>query len=100
MCIAFQSTSVFIPAPHSERLLAAVRWYLNKRRKQSDAHSEKGMPMFDDKLTRARRLIEQRDQIDQELRVLFGELPQQKRGRQRNERAIMGCGPAASGPQV
>ena len=29
--------------------------------------------MFDDKLTHARRLIEQRDQIDQELRVLFGE---------------------------
>ena len=44
------------------------------------------MTMFDDKLTRARRLIEQRDQIDQELRVLFGELPQQKRGRRRNEK--------------
>ena len=44
------------------------------------------MAMFDDKLTRARRLIEQRDQIDQELRVLFGELPQQKRGRRRNEK--------------
>ena len=42
--------------------------------------------MFDDKLTRARQLIEQRDQIDQELRVLFGELPQQKRGRRRNEK--------------
>ncbi len=42
--------------------------------------------MFDDKLTRARRLIEQRDQIDQELRVLFGELPQQKRSRKRNEK--------------
>ena len=44
------------------------------------------MTMFDDKLTRARQLIEQRDQIDQELRVLFGELPQQKRGRRRNEK--------------
>ena len=42
--------------------------------------------MFDDKLTRARRLIEQRDQIDQELRVLFGELPQQKRGRPRKDK--------------
>ena len=42
--------------------------------------------MFDDKLTRARQLIEQRDQIDQELRGLFGELPQQKRGRRRNEK--------------
>ena len=37
--------------------------------------------MFDDKLTRARQLIEQRDQIDQELRVLFGELPQTRRWR-------------------
>ena len=42
--------------------------------------------MFDDKLTQARRLIEQRDQIDQELRVLFGELPQQKRCRRRSEK--------------
>lgn len=42
--------------------------------------------MFDDKLTRARQLIEQRDQIDQELRVLFGELPQQKRARRRAEK--------------
>ena len=42
--------------------------------------------MFDDKLTRARQLIERRDQIDQELRVLFGELPQQKRSRRRTEK--------------
>ena len=42
--------------------------------------------MFDDKLTRARQLIERRDQIDQELRVLFGELPQQKRGRRRSDK--------------
>ena len=42
--------------------------------------------MFDDKLTRARQLIERRDQIDQELRVLFGELPQQKRARRRTEK--------------
>ena len=42
--------------------------------------------MFDDKLTRARQLIERRDQIDQELRVLFGDLPQQKRGRRRSEK--------------
>ena len=60
--------------------------------------------MFDDKLTRARRLIEQRDQIDQELRVLFGELPQQKRGRRRNEknnepRDQLENGTAASDPQ-
>ena len=27
--------------------------------------------MFDEKLTRARQLIEQRDHIDQELRILF-----------------------------
>ena len=42
--------------------------------------------MFDDKLTRARQLIERRDQIDQELRILFGELPQPKRGRRRIEK--------------
>jgi hypothetical protein len=42
--------------------------------------------MFDEKLTRARHLIEQRDQIDQELRVLFGELPQPKRTRRRIEK--------------
>jgi hypothetical protein len=62
------------------------------------------MTMFDDKLTRARRLIEQRDQIDQELRVLFGELPQQKRGRRRSEKDNRSCdqlenGAAASDPQ-
>jgi hypothetical protein len=39
--------------------------------------------MYDEKLARTRRLIEQRDQIDQELRILFGELPQAKRGRRR-----------------
>jgi hypothetical protein len=39
--------------------------------------------MYDEKLARARRLIEQRDQIDQELRILFGESPQPKRGRRR-----------------
>ena len=42
--------------------------------------------MFDDKLTRARQLIEKRDQIDEELRILFGEVPQAKRGRRRNEK--------------
>lgn len=42
--------------------------------------------MFDDKLTRARHLIARRDQIDQELRILFGELPQTKRGRRRIEK--------------
>jgi hypothetical protein len=42
--------------------------------------------MFDEKLTRARQLIEKRDQIDQELRVLFGELPSTKRGRRRIEK--------------
>lgn len=60
--------------------------------------------MFDDKLTRARQLIEQRDQIDQELRVLFGELPQQKRSRRRNEKengpgVQIENGSAASDPQ-
>ena len=44
------------------------------------------MTMFDDKLTHARRLIEQRDQIDQELRVLFGEVPQLKRSRRRADK--------------
>lgn len=44
--------------------------------------------MFDEKLTRARQLIEQRDQIDQELRILFGELPQPKRSRRRTEKGI------------
>jgi hypothetical protein len=39
--------------------------------------------MYDEKLARARQLIEQRDQIDQELRILFGESPQPKRGRRR-----------------
>jgi hypothetical protein len=39
--------------------------------------------MFDDKLARARALIEQRDQIDQELRILLGELPAPRRGRRR-----------------
>ena len=69
--------------------------------------SLRGMIMFDDKLTRARQLIERRDQIDQELRVLFGELPQQKRGRRRNEKdtACAGeaeheNGAAASGPEL
>lgn len=42
--------------------------------------------MFDNKLARARQLIEQRDQIDQELRVLFGERPQQKRTGRRTEK--------------
>jgi len=42
--------------------------------------------LLDDKLARARQLIEQRDQIDQELRVLFGELPQIKRGRRRKDK--------------
>ena len=42
--------------------------------------------MFEDKLTRARQLIERREQIDQELRVLFGEVPQQKRSRRRGEK--------------
>ena len=60
--------------------------------------------MFDDKLTRARQLIERRDQIDQELRVLFGDLPQQKRGRRRGEkdngpRDQLENGAAASDPQ-
>ena len=45
------------------------------RKRSNNFHSLRGMTMFDDKLTRARQLIEQRDQIDQELRVLFGELP-------------------------
>ena len=62
------------------------------------------MTMFDDKLTRARQLIERRDQIDQELRVLFGDPPQQKRGRRRNEKENgpgdqLENGPAASDPQ-
>ena len=62
------------------------------------------MTMFDDKLTRARQLIERRDQIDQELRVFFGELPQQKRGRRRNEKqngsgVQVENGSAASDPQ-
>ena len=57
--------------------------------------------MFDDKLTRARQLIERRDQIDQELRALFGEVPQQKRNRRRNEKdnrsgVQIENGPAAS----
>ena len=63
--------------------------------------------MFDDKLTRARRLIEQRDQIDQELRVLFGELPQQKHGRRRTDKdtpcadqAEQENGAAASSPEL
>jgi uncharacterized coiled-coil DUF342 family protein len=42
--------------------------------------------MFDEKLKRARQLIEKRDQIDEELRILFGEVPQAKRGRRRIER--------------
>ena len=45
--------------------------------------------MFDDKLTRARQLIEKRDQIDQELRILFGEVPHAKRGRRRSEKEIV-----------
>ena len=45
--------------------------------------------MFDDKLTRARRLIEKRDQIDHELRILFGEVPRAKRGRRRSEKEIV-----------
>ena len=62
--------------------------------------------MFDDKLTHARRLIEQRDQIDQELRVLFGEVPQLKRSRRRADKdggvadqAEHGNGAAASDPE-
>ena len=39
--------------------------------------------MFDEKLRRARQLIEKRDQIDEELRALFGESPQPKRSRRR-----------------
>ena len=39
--------------------------------------------MFDEKLRRARQLIEKRDQIDEELRVLFGESAQPKRSRRR-----------------
>ncbi len=42
--------------------------------------------MFNDKLVRARELIERRDQIDQELRVLFGELPSPRRGRPRRDK--------------
>jgi hypothetical protein len=42
--------------------------------------------MFDEKLRRARQLIEKRDQIDEELRALFGELPSPKRGRRRIEK--------------
>ena len=63
--------------------------------------------MFDDKLTHARRLIEQRDQIDQELRVLFGEVPQLKRSRRRADKdggvpdqAEHGNGAAASSSEV
>jgi len=37
--------------------------------------------MFDDKLKRARQLIEKHDQIDEELRALFGEAPQPRRSR-------------------
>ena len=62
--------------------------------------------MFDDKLTHARRLIEQRDQIDQELRVLFGEVPQLKRCRRRTDKdggaadqTEQENGAAASGPE-
>ena len=44
------------------------------------------MAMFDDKLSRARQLIEKRDQIDQELRILFGEAPQTRRARRRTEK--------------
>ena len=42
--------------------------------------------MFDEKLKRARQLIEKRDQIDEELRALFGESPQPKRSRRRIEK--------------
>ena len=42
--------------------------------------------MFDEKLRRARQLIEKRDQIDEELRALFGESPQTKRTRRRIEK--------------
>ena len=63
--------------------------------------------MFDDKLTRARQLIEQRDQIDHELRVLFGELPQSKRSRHRldkdngaTDQAEHENGAAASSPEL
>jgi hypothetical protein len=41
--------------------------------------------MFDEKPKRARQLIERRDQIDEELRALFGEAPQPKRSRQKKE---------------
>ena len=42
--------------------------------------------MFDEKLKRARQLIEKRDQIDEELRALFGELPSPKRTRRRMDK--------------
>ena len=42
--------------------------------------------MFDEKLRRARQLIEKRDQIDEELRALFGESPQVKRTRRLMEK--------------
>ena len=67
-------------------------------KRSNKSHSLRGMTMFDDKLTRARRLIEQRDQIDQELRVLFGELPQQKHGRRRNEKDNGPCNQLTTTP--
>lgn len=42
--------------------------------------------MFEDALARARQLIEQRDQIDHELRILFGEVHQPKRARRRADK--------------
>ena len=42
--------------------------------------------MFDEKLKRARQLIEKRDAIDEELRALFGESPSPKRTRRRMEK--------------
>ncbi len=43
--------------------------------------------MFEDSLARARQLIEQRDQIDHELRILFGEVPHPKRPRRRSDKS-------------
>ena len=42
--------------------------------------------MFDEKLRRARQLIEKHDQIDEELRALFGKSPQPKRSRRRMDK--------------
>ena len=39
--------------------------------------------MFEEKLKRARQLIEKRDQIDEELRAIFGESSQPRKSRKR-----------------